>query len=113
MTVQHVFSRISATEDATADPEGFMSSLCSSMVNMINRMGYEAVKAKSNFPAQKENTNILNNMQRDRHVHLPECLLLDFPAEALLHVASPSLATAIADSHQRKRPELISAVVKR
>lgn len=47
MTVQHVFSRISAMEDATVGPEGFMSALCSSMVNVINRMGYEAVKAKS------------------------------------------------------------------
>lgn len=61
MTVQHVFSRISAMEDATADPDGFMSSLCSSTVNMIHRTGYEAMKAKSNFPVQKENT--LNNMQ--------------------------------------------------
>lgn len=54
MTVQCVFSRISAGEDAAMDPEGFTSSLCSSMVNMINRPGYEAMKAKSNFPAQKK-----------------------------------------------------------
>lgn len=47
MTVQHVFSRIGAMEDATVGSEGFMSALCSSMVNVINRTGYEAVKAKS------------------------------------------------------------------
>lgn len=51
MTVQRVFSRISAREDATVDPEGFTPSLWSSMVNMINRTGYEAVKAKPNFPS--------------------------------------------------------------
>lgn len=47
MTAQHVFSRISAMEDATVGPEGFMFSLHSSMVNAINGTGYEAVKAKS------------------------------------------------------------------
>lgn len=47
MTAQHLFSRISAMEDATVGPEGFMFSLHSSMVNAINRMAYEAVKAKS------------------------------------------------------------------
>lgn len=71
MTVQRVFSRISARDDTTVDREGFTSSLCSSMVNMINRMGYQAMKAKPNFPAQKENTNILNNMQQDRNT--PTC----------------------------------------
>jgi len=105
MTVQCVFSRISAMEDATVDPEGFMSSLCSSMVNMINRTRYEAMKAKSNFPAQKANTNVLNNMQQDRDAHPPKCLPSDFPAEALLQAASPFLAGAITDSRQRKGPE--------
>lgn len=51
MTVQCVVSRISAREDTTVDPEGFMSGLCSSVLNMIIRMGYEAMKAKSNFPS--------------------------------------------------------------
>lgn len=47
MTVQHMFSRISAMEDATVGPEGFMSSLYSSVVSVINGTGYEAMKAKS------------------------------------------------------------------
>lgn len=100
MTVQRVFSRISAREDATVDPEGFVSSLCSSMVNMINRTGYEAVKAKSNFPAQKESTNMLNDVQADGHARLPARRPCRLPAAAGLWAASRSLAAATADSHQ-------------
>lgn len=48
VSVQSVVSRISAMEDTTVDPEGFISSLCSFMVNMVNRMGHEI---KIQFPS--------------------------------------------------------------
>lgn len=65
------------------------------------------MKAKYNFPAQKESMNSqkesMNSVQQDRHVHLPQ----DFPREAqpYLGPASISLAGAIANSYQWKRAE--------
>lgn len=111
MTVQCVVSRISAREDTTVDPEGFVSGLCSSTVNMIIRTGYEAMKAKSDFPAQKENTNISPTCNTTDTYPCPSISSEVSLQKLLLHLglASTSSAAAILHSHPRNRAEFIPA----